>query len=36
MEYNQWQVIAFIVANKKQDEAETDQMTKAIKIMISD
>ncbi len=36
MEDNQWQVIAFTVANKQQDEVETDQMTKEIKIMISD
>ncbi len=36
MEDNQRQVLTFIAANKQQDETETDQMTKAIKIMISD
>lgn len=36
MEDNQRQVLTFVAANKQQDETETDQMTKAIKIMISD
>lgn len=32
---NQQQVLTLLATNKKQDEAETDQLTKAIKLMIS-
>lgn len=35
-EDNQRQVLTFITANNQQDEAETDQMTKAMKVMITD
>lgn len=36
MEDNQQQILTFIAANKQHDKAETEQMTKAIRIMISD
>lgn len=32
---NQQQVLTLLASNKKQDESETDQLTKAIKLMIS-